>query len=230
MYTFGKRVNGEADSYAPSSSYEMKSLSQYKNAKNVNRNSAWSFYARKRLSEFALQNQHIKSQKFVIQGVNDPVSMQSPTILNYNNTDTKDDLRKKRRGSAILENYHQSMVSYKKQLANSVRTNYMLVLVSKWFILLHVPYFISWCFMHVQLKRFESMRVNDADSDEMDAGQTRIIMFKAFVNIFEILFSLNYSINFFVYLIHGPLFRKIHADILSHLLKSISNLLRKPQS
>ncbi len=226
LYSFGKRGVAEMDSYAPSSSYEMKSLIQYKSG-YVKRDPGCTMYTKKILSEIATQNQQ---KKFIMQNGNDPVSMQSPSVLHYNNLDVKQALQKKRRGSAILEHYHQSVVNYKKQLANSVRTNYMLVLVSKWFILLHVPYFISWCLLHMQLKHFENMTAESTASEDIDAGHTRIILFKALANIFEILFALNYSINFFVYLIHGPLFRKIHSDIISRLLKCIGYLFRRPCS
>lgn len=119
------------------------------------------------------------------------------------NTSSKNLLKKKN---------HQPTVNYKKQLANSVRTNYMLVLVSKWFILLHLPYFLSWCVLHMYMREHLNEYSSDQEILVAEKRQLKIFFWRAMVNLFEILFSLNYSINFFVYLFHGPLFQKLHSD------------------
>ena len=56
--------------------------------------------------------------------------------------------------------------------------------------------------------------------------QKKVKLLKSFVNLFEILFLFNYSVNFFVYLMHGPLFRKIHSKKMSNFFKILRNIFK----
>ncbi|CAF1007775.1 unnamed protein product [Brachionus calyciflorus] len=100
----------------------------------------------------------------------------------------------------------------KKSLSQSIRTTYMLVIVSKWFILLHLPYFLSWMLFHLS--------ANKTFFATLDSINQKYLL-RAFLNLFEIFFLLNYTINFILYFVNGPLFRKRHAK---KIFKIIQNL------
>lgn len=105
---------------------------------------------------------------------------------------------------------------------HSIRTTYMLVILSKWFILLHFPYFICWVMFHLHFKEMNQLRMNilslKQDSNQTNAlssshmklvtrGDEKILLLRSALNLSEILFIMNYSINFLLYFLNGPLFR-----------------------
>ena len=109
----------------------------------------------------------------------------------------------------------------------SVRTTYMLVLLSKWFILLHFPYFICWIILHLHfdihnkyVKDFvdvviqnDSVKENYNTLNRWDSIVTKTKLLRSFVNLFEVLLLFNYSINFILFNLNGPMFRKKHKEI-----------------
>lgn len=172
-----------------------------------------------------------------------------------------------------------------KNVGHSVRTTYMLVLLSKWFVILHLPYFICWILFHFQMSNptitdfnpfknvnsseifndYESillnhtLNINNHDnmnnsffnqlimSENENFNSTSILhlnktIFKntdqivdyhnqsnhtfgsslsyisflktrtlrGLLNIFEILFLFNYSINFLLYTINGNMFKRVY--------------------
>lgn len=125
-----------------------------------------------------------------------------------------------------LENYFHSTKNVlsakrKKYSVNSVRTTYMLVILSKWYIMLHFPYFICWLLLYLHLNKsiFEPTRFMGFSLDEID----RMYFLKSLSNFFEVLFLLNYSINFFIYLLVGPIFRRKYSEKISSVKKLFSN-------
>ena len=123
----------------------------------------------------------------------------------------------------------------KKNGGHSIRTTYVLVLISKWFVLLHLPYFICWVifrismsqqyelFKTIQNEQYSNYSSNDTLNDTFSSSEiiysdytneiitkTKIKtnLIRGFLNIFEVLFLLNYSIHFLLYIVNGPLFRK----------------------
>jgi len=110
----------------------------------------------------------------------------------------------------------------------SVRTTYMLVLLSKWFILLHFPYFICWIILHLHfdihnkyVKDFvdvviqnDSVKENYNTLNRWDSIVTKTKLLRSFVNLFEVLLLFNYSINFILFNLNGPMFRKKHKEII----------------
>lgn len=100
----------------------------------------------------------------------------------------------------------------KKALNRSIRTTYMLVIVSKWFILLHLPYFISWLLFYLNF--------NNKMLQNLDDLNYRVLL-RAFLNLFEILFLLNYTINFIIYFVNGPFFRKRHSKKIFKLIQNL---------
>lgn len=105
----------------------------------------------------------------------------------------------------------RSSLSKKHKSGFSIRTTYMMVLLSKWFVLLHLPYFVAWLvfYVHLNFRSFEKF----SSLNQSDIFANRTIYLKSFLNFAEILFSFNYSINFLLYLINGPLFRKIYREM-----------------
>ncbi|CAF1034416.1 unnamed protein product [Brachionus calyciflorus] len=73
----------------------------------------------------------------------------------------------------------KSDFSYKKYSTNSIRTTYMLVVLSKWYIMLHLPYFICWCLFYLHLNNrlfnlsdyLSKSKSIDFISNEMDTEQ-----------------------------------------------------------
>ena len=186
--------------------------------------------------------------------------------------------------STFLRNYEQQMnqgtLNFAKKSGHSVRTTYMLVLISKWFVILHLPYFICWIIFHLHMNEQAQLvqrilapptpspvlessaydlqqafyymskslngsklsnrttpvvqkttlaalhTVNDnynynynyntEDREEkLSYIESRTMLIRGLVNLFEILFLFNYSINFLLYNLNGPLFRKRHKKLLS---------------
>lgn len=115
---------------------------------------------------------------------------------------------------------------FKTKFNQSIRTTYMLVLLSKWFVILHLPYFICWILFHLHINQMKKLQeqshVNYSYESEANSSfgyssllsdPNNTLLIKGFLNLFEILFLSNYSINFLVYLLNGPLFRKHHSKI-----------------
>ena len=130
----------------------------------------------------------------------------------------------------------------KAKTGRSVRTTYMLVLLSKWFIFLHFPYFICWIILHLHfdihnkyVKDFvdvviqnDSVKENYNTLHRWDSIVTKTKLLRSFVNLFEVLLLFNYSINFILFNLNGPMFRKKHKEIiLGFLLKIFSVFTRK---
>lgn len=130
----------------------------------------------------------------------------------------------------------------KSKLNKSIRTAYILVLLSKWFIILHLPYFICWVLLHFQIKKsvvhlndfhqLNSFNSNDTSlykETQIDQHFTKnnnlILILKAFLNLFEILFLSNYSMHFLLYLINGPSFRKRHSNLVFNMFQHFVFLL-----
>lgn len=112
----------------------------------------------------------------------------------------------------------ENRFEFDKKSGHSIRTTYILVLLSKWFILLHLPYFICWCVFHVHMNQIYVAQNSDLavfvnEQDNRLDVISKTMLLKAFVNIFEILFLFNYSINFLLYLINGPVFRKRFKEV-----------------
>lgn len=99
-----------------------------------------------------------------------------------------------------------------KILNKSIRNTYILVVLSKWFIFLHLPYFICWCLFYLYMKKLNSSLLS------IDI----IFLFKSLLNFFEIVFLFNYSINFFLYYFNGPFFRKRHAKEIFNLMQNLA--------
>lgn len=128
------------------------------------------------------------------------------------------------------------MKKFKTKLNQSIRTTYMLVLISKWFIILHLPYFIFWIFLHYQIKKSNfylkkleefsfsanissSYELSQAYSQQYIQNQNLTLLLKGFLNLFEILFLSNYSMHFLLYLINGPLFKKRHSRLVYNMFQ-----------
>lgn len=108
---------------------------------------------------------------------------------------------------------------FKTKYNQSILTTYIFVLISKWFIIFHLPYLISWIVYHILMKsRFQKQDSFNATysanklntSNEFLNYENKIVFMKSLMNIFEILYLLNYSINFFLYLFNVPWFKKAH--------------------
>lgn len=44
-------------------------------------------------------------------------------------------------------------LKFKNKLNHTIRTTYMLVLLSKWFVIFHVPYFVCWAIFHIYVNQ-----------------------------------------------------------------------------
>lgn len=44
-------------------------------------------------------------------------------------------------------------LKFKNKLNHTIRTTYMLVLLSKWFVIFHVPYFVCWAIYHIYVNQ-----------------------------------------------------------------------------
>lgn len=107
---------------------------------------------------------------------------------------------------------NNDVFAIKKSLNQSIRTTYMLVIVSKWFILLHLPYFFCWMVFHLSASQLYFA--------SLDPWNQKYLL-KAFLNFFEIFFLLNYTINFLLYFVNGPLFRKRHSKKVFKLVQNL---------
>ena len=116
-----------------------------------------------------------------------------------------------------------NQTSLRRNLKQSIKTTYMLLIVSKWFILLHFPYFICWCFYYVHMNKLHGRFSSDPNDiiliSEWDLNKK--ILLKSLLQFFEILFLFNYSINFLLYFIYGPLFRKTHSKVIFKLVQNV---------
>jgi hypothetical protein len=105
----------------------------------------------------------------------------------------------------------------KRNLKQSIKTTYMLLIVSKWFILLHLPYFVCWCFYYLHLNSLVLHSFGEASVEDFN----KKLLLKSFLQMFEILFLFNYSINFLLYMLYGPLFRKTHTRLMFKMVQNI---------
>ena len=106
---------------------------------------------------------------------------------------------------------NNDVFAIKKSLNQSIRTTYMLVIVSKWFILLHLPYFLCWMLFHLSSSQ--------SYIESLDPWNQKYLL-RAFLNFFETFFLMNYTINFLLYFINGPLFRKRHSKKVFKLIQN----------
>lgn len=53
------------------------------------------------------------------------------------------------------------VIKFKNKLNHTIRTTYMLVLLSKWFIIFHVPYFVCWAIYHIYMNKWGQLDALD---------------------------------------------------------------------
>lgn len=51
-------------------------------------------------------------------------------------------------------NQQAIVIKFKNKLNHTIRTTYMLVLLSKWFVIFHVPYFVCWMIYHIYMNKY----------------------------------------------------------------------------
>lgn len=125
----------------------------------------------------------------------------------------------------------------------SVKATYMLVLISKWFVILHLPYFVFWIIYHVKKYENESLLMKlktnkSLDDDESEYSEYIMsnLLIRTFMNLFEVLFQSNYAVHFIIYLLNSKLFKRRFKQILSKFgflifpLKRIDTILRSMRS
>lgn len=129
----------------------------------------------------------------------------------------------------VSKNIDKVIKSNQKKVGFSIRTTYVMILLSKWFVLLHVPYFVTWFVFYIHLNYKSGVNNNSLNESEtfLSNPPNRILYLKSFLNFTEILFSFNYSINFLLYLINGPLFRKIYKRMHRNFLEKFWAILCK---
>lgn len=95
----------------------------------------------------------------------------------------------------------------------SVKSAYLTLILSKWFVILHLPYTIIWSLLHIQLRK-ESSRVENfllfLIYTKPNENENKKYLLKGFLNFFEVLTILNYSVNFFIFIVKLSLFKKIY--------------------
>lgn len=92
---------------------------------------------------------------------------------------------------------------------NHQKINKCFLLISITYSLLNLPYLISWCLFYYKLKD-QNNEADDGSDDDGGGGENTIwenYLF-ACVKLTEILYLLNYGINFFIYCFSGSIFRK----------------------
>ena len=188
-----------------------------------------------------------------------------------------------------------NLIDLIKKGGYSIRATYIIVLISKWFILLQVPYFICWAITHLNLYKTlqreksesaqsylnsylensmlgsnESVRESGPDhqiislfykkmfslfansslstmnstapqpsltqydffngtnssssnnSSHMSSLSYIMLWVRGMTNVFEVLYLSSYSINFYLYMLNGPQFRKFFYKILQRQLRPVS--------
>jgi hypothetical protein len=137
----------------------------------------------------------------------------------------------------VYHECHKKHVSNSQNKPNySLRTTYMLIILSKWFIILHVPYFICWLLINID--EFNNKVSNSTSYDFTFTSytlnvehhlksETRKCILRAFHNISEVIYIANYAINFLLYSINGKLFRKRYKDLLIYRFAGCFKLFRK---
>lgn len=97
--------------------------------------------------------------------------------------------RSSRRNYSNNSNSTDSSVCKKE--TKSVKTAYIIVILSKWFVIFHLPYFVCWLFLHIHM--IETSFLSNIFTIQTE---NKKFLLKACLNLFEILFSFNYAINF----------------------------------
>lgn len=137
------------------------------------------------------------------------LNMKYPQMPNFNENESfaLNDRLQKSNDASKLHPQRKSTIANESilKLKKSIKTTYMILIVSKWFILLNLPYFVCWCVFF---------------STHHSINLSQMLLLRAFVNLFEILFLFSYSINFILYLVNGKFFRKNHSQELFKLVQS----------
>lgn len=111
----------------------------------------------------------------------------------------------------------------------SVKAAYLIVILSKWFVFLHLPYAVTWCILHFHLKE-ETIRVQNfllyLVYTKPNENENKKFFLKGMLNLFEILSILNYSVNFLIFTFNVPLFRKMHNRKLSLIFQKAYSLIK----
>jgi hypothetical protein len=104
--------------------------------------------------------------------------------------------------SQFLFNYSNKQPNY------SLRTTYVLIIISKWFIILHCPYFICWLIINIDEFTNKYNKYNNTasfnasfssyttDVEQHLKIETRKCILRAFHNLSEVIYIANYAINF----------------------------------
>ena len=123
----------------------------------------------------------------------------------------------------MLKSHSSSAINLETNINNqkkpnySLRTTYMLIILSKWFIILHVPYVICWLMLHIDELNSDyknstttdySFSLYALDVEHHLKIETRRCIMRALNNLAEVIFITNYAINFLLYTINGKFFRK----------------------
>ena len=132
---------------------------------------------------------------------------------------------------------NQFLFNYSNKPNYSLRTTYVLIIISKWFIILHCPYFICWLIINIDeftnmYNKYNSNTFSfnaslssyTTDVEQHLKIETRKCILRAFHNLSEVIYITNYAINFLLYTINGKYFRKrFKATILKMFLKGESS-------
>ncbi|CAF0765974.1 unnamed protein product [Brachionus calyciflorus] len=84
------------------------------------------------------------------------------------------------RNNGSRNNSNNKGPKFKTKFNHSIRTTYMLVLLSKWFVILHLPYFICWIILHFQIKDLNLD--NEKISQLINLNQTNVEIYTSEVN------------------------------------------------
>ena len=103
-----------------------------------------------------------------------------------------------------LKESHLLTIKFKKFQNNSSRVTRMLVLMSFSFAILNLPYFVAWSMFFYN----EAFKKVETETDLELNSYLHSKYFFGFINIAEIIYILNYSIHFFIYIASGKQFRK----------------------
>ena len=170
------------------------------------------------------QEDDLNQQVSLKRGTYEVDKLTSDIVVENYSTRTKSKTSSTKQSSSVVMKLSNNDAKYKSKLNHTIRTTYMMVLLSKWFVILHVPYLISWMIYHIYMNKvYKSnnnlrpvvvvFKLNSTTTIATPAiDLDTIILLKAFQNLFEILFLFNYSVHFFLYLFNIPSFRRAHSN------------------
>ncbi|RNA00258.1 hypothetical protein BpHYR1_035327 [Brachionus plicatilis] len=107
---------------------------------------------------------------------------------------------------------NQILVHDRLPSVHSVRAAYLTLILSKWFVILHLPYAIIWSLLHFQLRE-ETIQAENIllhlINPKSDENENQKYLLKTLLNLFEIMDILNYSVDFFILIMNSNQIKKI---------------------